>query len=161
MRRSFSCLWMVVLCSAVLAGCGRDSRAGSSASPDVAKLPKLKNGTLNYVDDINNVSNLDGLLYFPGATNLTVLGWAVDSPNSQPAAAIWIDLDGKNYQAQYGISRPDVAAVYKVSQYMSSGFSAVIPTLDLNNSVHRLTLKIVNHDASGYYVGRSFRFDMK
>jgi hypothetical protein len=147
----------------LLAGCGDNSAPAShGASPDVlAKLALLKGDTLCYVDSINSVSKLDGTVQVPASANLTVMGWAVDSASSRPAAGVWVDIDGKLYRANYGIARSDVADVLKVPSYTPSGFSAVIPMTELNNGPHLLILKVVNYDGSGYYVGRTVQFDVR
>jgi hypothetical protein len=134
--------------------------AGRSASP-LAKLAELKGATLQYVDSINTITTLDGVVHVPASANVTVTGWVVDSPNSQPAAAVWIDIDGKLFQAKYGIARPDVVNAYKTPSYAPSGFIAVIPMSELNNGVHRLSVKAVSYDNSGYYIGRTIQFDTK
>ena len=163
MRHSSGRACFIVACAVALGGCGSHSApAGRSVSPDVlAKLAVLKVATFQYVDSVNTISNLEGMVHVPASANLTVSGWAVDSPNSRPAAAVWIDIDGKLYQSSYGIPRPDVVNVLKVPSYAPSGFIAVIPMSELNNGVHRLTLKIVNYDSSGYYIGRSVQFDVQ
>jgi hypothetical protein len=127
----------------------------------MANLAAIKGATAQFVDAINDINKLDDVAHVPARENMTVSGWAVDSPNVQLAAAVWIDIDGKLYQARYGISRPDVAAALKVPAYAPSGFEAMIPASDISSGLHRLTLKIVNHDGSGYYVGRTIQFDYR
>jgi hypothetical protein len=156
----FTCLCAGVSFGLLLAGCSRAPNTSGSRDA-LAKLSVIKAGTSHYVDSINDVQKLDGVAHVPARGNMTVSGWAVDTPNAQLAAAVWIDIDGMLYQAQYGNSRPDVAAVLKVPAYATSGFKAVIPASDIASGLHRLTLKIVNHDGSGYYLGQTVQFDYR
>jgi len=127
----------------------------------LTRLSVIKGATSEYVDAINDIRILDGVAHVPARSSISVSGWAVDSGSATPAAAVRIDIEGKLYQVRYGISRPDVASVLKVPAYNPSGYEAIIPASDIGTGLHRLTPKIVNHDRSGYYVGRSIQFDYR
>ena len=158
----FTCLCAGVLFCLFLAGCNSAPPHTSSGSRDaLAKLTALSNLTVQFVDAINDVRNLDDIAHIPARPNMTVSGWAIDAPNAQLASAVWVDLDGNLYKAEYGLKRPDVSAALKSPAYEASGFRATIPGSDITRGPHGLTLRIVNHDGSGYYTGRTVQFDYR
>ena len=56
---------------------------------------------------------------------ITITGWAVDEKAGTAAGGVSISVNGKrDIAAFYGLDRPDVADVFKNSQYRFTGFSA-------------------------------------
>lgn len=86
----------------------------------------------------------------PTGVSVTVQGWAVDPERRSVAKGVLVSLDGRvDFQAKYGLPRPDVAKALHVAAYRNSGFSAVIPAGYLLPGSHFLRLKIVARDGTG------------
>jgi hypothetical protein len=82
---------------------------------------------------------------------IRISGWAVDQPAHAAASDVVIEIDGKQYLAIYGISRPDVASVLNNQSFKDSGWKFEIPTKIVGIGVHRLTLNIVSNDRTSYF----------
>lgn len=83
------------------------------------------------------------------AGRFTAAGWAVDTPNQTSAAAIEVVIDGKPYQAQYGIDRPDVASALNNSAYRKSGFELTLPRIEKGD--HTISLRVIAKTGDVYY----------
>jgi len=125
------------------------------------KLTPLEGSTSYSIDLINGRRSAPQGSYFTvNATDeptVTIHGWAIDQAADDAAGGVFASIDGKrDFVAQYGKRRPDVAASYNNDNYKYSGFSASFATSQLGRGTHSLTLKIVNADRTGYYqIGRS------
>jgi hypothetical protein len=83
---------------------------------------------------------------------LRVAGWAVDDKADAPGSGVRIYVDnGSPINAQYGISRPDVAGVLKDNRLLFSGFEALVPTTELSDGAHELTFQVVNAAGTSVY----------
>jgi hypothetical protein len=143
--------------SLISIACGPAPEAPSSGV-DLGSMTQSKLTTPSYIDSINGVTDLThGTAHIPRTQDLTVTGWAVDSVAKQPASKVFLDLDGKRYPTQYGVARPDVAAVLKEPAYARSGFTATIPGA-IGDGEHQLTIYTVNSEGGSYYVGMKVVF---
>jgi len=95
--------------------------------------------------------------------DLDILGWAVDKPNKNLAGGVYVDIDGKLFECNYGnITRHDVGAFFKDSVYIKSGYKATIPMNQIDTGLHTLKLKILTADKKSYYAPkRSVKFILK
>ena len=67
-----------------------------------------------------------------GGGSIHLEGWAFDANANLPCGAIDVAVDGKPLgRIRYGIPRPDVAAFYKDTQHVSTGFAGTISTKGL------------------------------
>jgi hypothetical protein len=133
--------------------------------PDVfpASAASAKSETLCLIESIDDERNLqDAVVHIPCGVDLIVSGWAVDVPNRDAAGGVWLDVDGRLYRAHYGIPRSDVAFSLRNAAFDPSGFVAAVPMASIGpRGLHRVTVRVMNHAASAYYVGRSISFDCK
>jgi len=85
-----------------------------------------------------------------------VVGWAVDEAELEPASGVTLAV-GRNEKvnAQYGISRPDVAWAYGVRAYVNSGFKALVPTASLRTGRYDLSLRIFDAKTRRYYLEKT------
>jgi hypothetical protein len=129
----------------------------ATASPEA--LSHLLNGeTKGYIDNIDGRSLATGTATAPSNQSLTVTGWAVDAPAHRKASAVYIDLDGHLFPAFYGSERRDVAAASKEPAYGNSGFRGQISGAP---GSHKVSLRIVNAEGTGYYAGPAFQLNLK
>ncbi len=85
---------------------------------------------------------------------LEVRGWAVNG-----AAAVYMQLDGKLYPANYGRPRQDIFILYRTPESAKSGYDWAYPSWKLGTGVHELSLKLLSPDGTGYYdTTRKVRF---
>ncbi len=98
------------------------------------------------------VAGLQPRIEVPTGVPLRVGGWAVDDKADAPGSGVRVYLDSSApTNAQYGISRPDVAKVLHDERLMLSGFEAMIPTAGLAPGQHELTFQVVNAAGTGTY----------
>ena len=90
---------------------------------------------------------------------LSVQGWAFDNFARAPAAAVFLQLDGKLYPASYGGERLDIVALFRSRSLARTGFQWTIPAWKLGPATHELSIKVLSADGKGYYdVGKKNRF---
>jgi hypothetical protein len=70
-------------------------------------------------------------------------------------------VDGNTYQAQYGLSRPDVAAARSVPAYGETGFSFVLAAGHLAKGKHDVTIRVVAADKKTYSDLRKLTIDIQ
>ena len=106
-------------------------------------------------NEVIEVGDTQGSLY--------VQGWAIDRLGGKLAGAVWMDLDGKLYPANYGLPRRDIQALFRdEGNYPLSGFEWMTPSWKLGTSVHELTIKVIAKDGKSYYdVGQRLRFRIR
>jgi phosphoglycerol transferase len=80
-----------------------------------------------------------------------VAGWAVDQQAGSRAAGVDVVVDQVPYQTIYGTDRGDVAAYFKRSDYLQTGFVVAIPGDKVAKGSHVLMLRVVAADAHCYY----------
>ena len=129
---------------------------------DPQKLVLVGQDTHFWVDFVNNLQPAEHNFTFVIDTHkykvvpihriITITGWAVDQKAGIAAGGVFISVNGKrDIAAFYGLDRPDVADVFKNSQYRFSGFSAPFRTSLLDKGKNILSLKVVTADRNGYY----------
>jgi hypothetical protein len=110
------------------------------------------NATKYAIDAINKtVVRKNRQLVIKSTANLTIKGWAVDTPGENLASNVIVDIDGKLFRADYGNSRPDVAEFLQNPVYNSCGWSVNIPVALIGKGEHLLSLKIIAHDQLKYF----------
>jgi hypothetical protein len=74
---------------------------------------------------------------------LVVAGWAINTLDRRPAAAVDLVLDGTRYRTPVRGVRVDVAAAYGDQAYLSSGFSARFPQASVWSGRHEIEVRVV------------------
>ena len=73
---------------------------------------------------------------------LLLQGWAFDAGAHQPAREVLVGIDDHTfYRATTGLRRPDVAQA-RSAAYLTSGFSAVLPTADFTPGHHSIAVMV-------------------
>jgi hypothetical protein len=90
---------------------------------------------------------------------LLVTGWAIDLSQREPAYAVDLVVDGVSYRTRVRVPRPDVAAAYRDSAYLRSGFSSRLPCTIAPSSSHLFELRVVVHGGAGAQVATRLRFE--
>ena len=98
------------------------------------------------VDAINGVDTLkkDRVTYIPEAQNNVIIsGWLFDAKEDNTIVDFFVEIDGKNYHALYGLMRTDVSFEYKEKRFRNSGFRCVIPRREFQSGqVYAINLRI-------------------
>lgn len=146
---------------AVLAHSGKAYYAGTTRislfvarAVDTSHMKRLTGDVFFGLDLMNgrppSTSPSHPLVIRPGQ-GIYLQGWAVDGKARGPARGVVLAVDGTHdYQALYGLSRPDVARHFGVAAYAHSGFVAAIPTADLAGE-HFLVVRVLARNGDGYY----------
>lgn len=138
--------------------------AGGTPVSSAAALPPTvttgafakASGTTTYTIQSLNETNFDkpvtAPIPVPSSGMVTLVGWAVDTAATNLAGGVIVSVDETvNYQATYGIARPDVAAVLGNPVYTKSGFTITFPASTLARGTHTITIKILTSDGKSYY----------
>jgi hypothetical protein len=126
--------------------------------PPLSDFSPLETSTSSGIDRLNTDSKSgvriaqDRTIVVPKeASFVKVMGWAVDADNESAADGVYIDLDGELFPAFYGEERQDVASSFGVPSYEHSGFERYIPTSEIGDGAHELSIVVVSSDREGYY----------
>jgi hypothetical protein len=124
-----------------------------AAAPSSAGLRSLGAATGFYLDQVGEA--LDPVHRTPAATSqsapLIIIGFAFDDGAKTPAKGVDVVLNGETYAATYGQARPDVAAYFKNPALTDVGFTASLPAGLLAPGAHRISLRVIAADGSGYF----------
>ena len=88
-------------------------------------------------------------LSFSRKQSISFVGWAAD--RTEPAAGVYLVIDGKRVPAQYGLDRPDVAQALTAPDARYVGFIAVVPPNLLAAGANKLGVEVVDSSGKGYY----------
>jgi hypothetical protein len=84
--------------------------------------------------------------------SLLVEGWAYDPTAHSTGGLLLLVVDGtRAFQADYGISRPDVAAFFKNQAYRDAGYAAVVPASAFPVGQHSVNLVLLSKDGRHSY----------
>jgi len=72
-----------------------------------------------------------------------IRGWAIDKKIHGSLSSISIIIDNKEYKADIGLERSDIAKKFKSAGYAQSGFKVAVPVRDLSGNIIIPTLKAV------------------
>lgn len=133
-------------------------RKFNSFLPDINKLPRLAEPALYSIDSINDrvflPSENSAFLLNNGQQTVIIKGWALDKLSNSLAGGVIVELDGKEYRAQYGIEREDVAIAFSLPACRNAGFECEILEAGIMPGEHVLRLKVLTNDQKSYYVSR-------
>jgi hypothetical protein len=87
-------------------------------------------------------------------------GWAIDSGKKSVAGGVLLVTAAKEYAAEYGVERPDVAEA-RGPQYRFSGFRLRLPTSEIGKGEHVMTVKVISKDSQACYVDSRRRIAFK
>jgi hypothetical protein len=137
------------------AGAIRIRRVAAERTSDLPRLDGLARAT---VDDVlgdgppRRVSAGDECLVFRRDELLDVRGWAIDDVrHALPAAVTVLVGDRYEFTAQTRLERPDVAAALRDPALAASGFFARIPLAGIPPGEHRIAVRVVAADRSGFF----------
>jgi hypothetical protein len=94
----------------------------------------------------------------PFAGEISIAGWAVDRECVTAAAGLVVLIDNKDYAAQTGLTRVDVAAYFKQPEFTFAGFSFKMPSARVGAGRHELRLKIYTNGGNSYLKTPVFPF---
>jgi len=128
-------------------------------------LTRLDGKPLHNLETINNVLEPYAPKAYPvtieAPNPIVVTGWAVDSETRQLAGAVEVVFDGRPLQADYKISRQDVAIAQKIDAYALAGFRLVIPTAKLAKGDHTLSVRVVANNLKSYREGSAITVSLR
>jgi hypothetical protein len=90
--------------------------------------------------------------------DISLSGLAVDREAGTALAALQVVIDGKPYPADYGLSRPDVAAFFKQPAFTFTGFSFKLPAATVGIGQHQLRLRLYTNAGKSYLDTLPFPF---
>ncbi|GEM_PF-1594044 len=98
------------------------------------------------VDAINGVDTLkkNRVTYIPEVQNNVIIsGWLFDAKEDNTIVDFFVEIDGKNHHALYGLMRTDVSFEYKEKRFRNCGFRCVIPKREFQSGkVYAINLRI-------------------
>jgi hypothetical protein len=92
---------------------------------------------------------------------LRVRGWAVDPVAERPAAGLLVEVAGHVSWLPVGRKRPDVAAVFGVPAYSSSGYVGLVSLVGVPPGRHEVVFRVVTADGRGYYYDDRLRREVQ
>ena len=111
------------------------------------------------IDSINDrvflPSENSAFLLNNGQQTVIIKGWALDKLSNSLAGGVIVELDGKEYRAQYGIEREDVAIAFSLPACRNAGFECEILGIGILPGEHVLRLKVLTNDQQSYHVSRA------
>lgn len=117
----------------------------------------LRGDTQHVLERINDVPlSPKAPLTAKSGQAIVLTGWAFDSIANRPASGVEIEVRGKRFQAEYGITRPDVAKVFQNNSLEKSGYKVTIPKGSFGPGEYQVQLHIGAAGQPGYYLGRTF-----
>lgn len=124
--------------------------------PNINKLPVLVESPLYSIDSINDhVFSVSGNLVILSHNGIMIRGWALDKLMKSLAGGVIVELDGRDYKAQYGIEREDVAIAFSLPACRNAGFECEILGIGILPGEHVLRLKVLTNDQQSYHVSRA------
>ena len=130
--------------------------------PDFASLSRLEEPYLGRIEQLNGAGAEAYEVPVSGAQGyLTVQGWAIDPGMSGPAAAVYLELDGKLYRASYGSPRQDIAALFHNPALSPCGFEWTMAAWELGDGPHDLKMKVLTAGRAAYFESQKVRFRME
>lgn len=118
----------------------------------LAKAPGTTTYTIQSLNETTFDKPVTDPIPVPSGGAITLVGWAVDTAATNLAGGVIVSVDETiNYQATYGLARPDVAAVLGNPVYTKSGFMVTFPASILTRGMHTITIKILTSDGKSYY----------
>lgn len=153
------CILLII--SVLFLGCAKEeeepksSTAAATSSPaapiDPKSLTDAKSETPIALDEIGGQLPKPGTPITIKTPTFVVRGWAVDQRSKSAAAGVIVNVDGKDFLANYGSPRPDVAENLKSANYVNSGFTVSIDSSALGKGKHTLIFRVVTSDRKSYY----------
>lgn len=122
--------------------------------PRLSALSPVSGRTFFVVETIADVevNPQDQPVVVPGRKPfIKITGWAVDERAKDVAGGVYVDVDGKLFPAFYGQRKAGVARRFDVPAYERSGFERAIPTSEIGQGTHTLSIVVLTSDKKGYY----------
>ena len=156
MKKSIYILLAVALLSF---GCNKEGEEpaknrtpeSSSGPIDPKSLVDANSEALLLFDEIAGQAPQPGIPISVKTPNFMVKGWAVDPAAKVPAGGVIVHVEDKDFVANYGAPRPDVAANLKNPDYVKTGFNVIIDSSAIGKGKHTLIFRVVTPDRKSYY----------
>ncbi len=164
MKSNFN-LWGLILFVGLFVHCGSPNEQSLNETTQSATevttneanplngLTQINQPTNYHVDRINGIQ-IDEVAQ-PVRLNqryLQIAGWAFDAVSMKPASSVYIDIDGKFFKANYGLSKESVAEKFNNNDLANCAFEAKVDSRITGKGTHKLSLKIISADGSSYFV---------
>jgi hypothetical protein len=121
-------------------------------STKLSDIPILDKSTNCFLDVINHKKPI-GVVQIDGK-QVSFSGWAIDGINDTLPAAVFVDIDGKYFEARDGYPRKGVAKIHG-SKFLNSGFHITINTDLLEEGKHNVMIKVLSADKTSFYKPKS------
>jgi|GEM_PF-306498 len=122
-------------------------------SADYLQGLELRDFTTGFTLDILN-QKLVSQLVQPVRINenhITMQGWAVDNERCGLAKNVVVIIDGRQFLANYGLTRVDVARALKNMGYEKSGWQFNLPVQAIGVGLHEISFCVIAGDGLSYY----------
>jgi hypothetical protein len=90
------------------------------------------------------------------SAGLALIGWAVDKAARGPGSSIYLWINNSYYEAEYGLSRLDVARLFKIPKYEKTGFKLVLSLGSLREGEYKARLVVMSETARYYYTSSEY-----
>jgi hypothetical protein len=87
----------------------------------------------------------------PGDAPILLSGFGFDPVAKTPAKGVDVVIDGKAYAASYGAAREDVANYFKSPGLTATGYTVTLPAGFLVNGPHKIAVRVIAADGTGYF----------
>lgn len=153
-------VYLIVIISVLSFGCGKEDDGPQPQSSPVAvntgpidpkSLLDTKSVSILLFDEIAGQLPHRGVPIVVKTPSFAVRGWAIDQQTKSPAGGVIVSVAGKDFVADYGAPRPDVADNLKSANYVNSGFKVSIDSAAIGKGKHTLTFRVVTSDRKSYY----------
>jgi hypothetical protein len=98
------------------------------------------------------LTGIDRSSYTAKSRAVVIESWAVDPIQKAAAGGVFVKVNGRSFDALYGIDRPDVAKRFGNARYKYSGFLAMVPRSAWKAGNNRVEFLVLTHDGKGYFL---------
>jgi hypothetical protein len=155
----------VLFLLSIITACSKSSQPTEIPADAVAvsqSLPKLPGGPSWNIETVGaNAVGERKSFDVPSQDKFAIIGWAIDQKAKAPAGGVEGVVDGVPFPAEYGRSRPDVATVFGVPLYASSGYSLELLGQQFAPGAHSLFMRVLTHDRKAYWEVGPYTINLK
>jgi len=93
---------------------------------------------------------------------LYISGWAIDKSNERPVKNVYININGRDYTAEYNLECPqNFTSALNNANYMNCGFSLKLPSKDILPGQHTVKIKIQTLDNKTHLIDKTISLNIK
>lgn len=128
-----------------------DKTMDKKTIPTIASLQKNDSKVAGFITKINdNIVAKSKQPILITQDTLEIGGWCIDESNQSLPAAVYININGKNYLAKNKLNRKAIAKRYG-NNFLKSGFALSLPTSILKQGENLLSFRVVSKNLKEYY----------